>query len=65
MGKLLGQILMESGMITIDDLTEALEVQKSSGQKLGDVLICLGMITPEELEMVLEFQGEDEESQPE
>jgi len=55
---------MESGMITIDDLTEALEVQKSSGQKLGDVLIGLGMITPEELEMVLEFQGEGEENEP-
>ncbi len=61
MTKLLGQILMESGMITIDDLNEALEVQKSSGQRLGDILISLGMITPEELQMVLDFQDEDEE----
>jgi len=48
--------LMESGMITIDELTEALEIQKSSGQRLGDILINLNMITPEELQMALEFQ---------
>ncbi|MCK4923501.1 MAG: hypothetical protein KAS61_00925 [Spirochaetes bacterium] len=58
MAKLIGQVLMESGMITIDELTEAIEVQKSSGQKLGDVLISLDMITQEELEMALEFQNE-------
>ena len=59
--KLLGQVLMESGMITIDELNEAIEVQKSSGQKLGDILISLEMITPEELQMALEFQDEEEE----
>jgi len=47
---------MESGMITIDELNEALEIQKSSGQRLGDILINLNMITPEELQMALEFQ---------
>jgi type IV pilus assembly protein PilB len=56
--KLLGQVLMESGMITIDELNEAIEVQKSSGQKLGDVLISLDMITQEELEIALNFQSE-------
>ena len=58
MAKLIGQVLMESGMITIDELNEAIEVQKSSGQRLGDVLITLDMITQEELEMALEFQNE-------
>ena len=61
MAKLIGQVLMESGMITIDELNEAIEVQKSSGQKLGDVLISLGIITQEELEMALEFQNEGED----
>ncbi len=56
MSHLLGQVLMESGMITIDELNEALEIQKSSGQRLGDILINLNMITPEELQMALEFQ---------
>lgn len=59
MPKLLGQILMESGMVTIDDINEALETQKSTSQKLGDILISMEVITPEELEMVLEFQGQD------
>jgi len=61
--KLLGQVLMESGMITIDELNEAIEIQKSSGQRLGDILISLNMITQEELEMALEFQGEEEEEE--
>ena len=52
---------MESGMITIDEVNEALEVQKNSGQKLGDILINLDMITPEELQMALDFQGGEEE----
>jgi len=61
--KLLGQVLMESGMVTIDEINEALDVQKSSGQKLGDVLISLGIITQEELDMALDFQddGDDED----
>lgn len=61
MAKLLGQVLMESGMVTIDEINEALDVQKSSGQKLGDVLISLGIITQEELQMALDFQRDDEE----
>ena len=61
MGKLLGQVLMESGMISIDELNEAIEVQKSSGQRLGDVLINLGTISQDDLEMALEFQDGGEE----
>ncbi len=60
MAKLIGQVLMESGMITIDELNEAIEVQKSSGQRLGDVLINQGVITAEELQMALEFQMDEE-----
>jgi hypothetical protein len=52
---------MESGMVSIDEINEALDVQKSSGQKLGDVLISLGIITQEELEMALDFQNEGED----
>ncbi len=58
MSRLLGQVLMETGMISIDDLNEALEVQKSSGQRLGDILINMDIITPEELQMALDFQGD-------
>jgi type IV pilus assembly protein PilB len=61
MAKLLGQVLMESGMITIDELNDAIEIQKSSGQRLGDVLLSLDMITEDELKMALSFQNEDED----
>jgi type IV pilus assembly protein PilB len=61
MAKLLGQVLMESGMLTIDELNEAIEIQKSSGQRLGDVLLSLNMITEDELKMALSFQNEDED----
>jgi predicted transcriptional regulator len=54
----IGQVLMESGMITIDDLSEAIEIQKSSSQRLGEILIGMGSITEEELQMALEFQEE-------
>jgi len=54
--KPIGQILMESGMITIDDLNEAIEIQKSSSQRLGEILIGMGSITEEELQMALDFQ---------
>jgi len=54
--KLLGQVLMEAGMMTIDDLTAALEIQKSTGQKLGEVLLGMGVVTAEQLKMALEFE---------
>ena len=52
----LGNILVGAGIITIDELTEALEVHKSTGQKLGETLLSLGMITIEDLQMALDFQ---------
>ncbi|MBN2323963.1 MAG: hypothetical protein JXQ30_09520 [Spirochaetes bacterium] len=55
-----GQILTGSGLITIDDLNEALEIQKSTGQMVGEILLSMEMITPEELEMALEFQKSTE-----
>lgn len=56
MKKLLGQVLMEAGMMTIDDLNAALEIQKSTGQKLGEVLLGMGVVTAEQLKMALEFE---------
>jgi predicted transcriptional regulator len=52
----LGNILVGAGIITIDELNEALEIQKSTGHKLGETLINLGMISIEDLQMALDFQ---------
>jgi len=60
MSKRLGQILMETGMLTIDELNEALNTQKNTGQKLGEVLLELGLVSQEELDMALGFQDDEE-----
>jgi type IV pilus assembly protein PilB len=53
--KRLGDLLVEAGLITPEQLQEALK-EKAQGQKLGDVLLQLGYITEQQLIEVLEFQ---------
>jgi type IV pilus assembly protein PilB len=53
--KMLGQVLMESGLVSIEDINTALETQKATGQKLGEVLIAMGVLTREQLTRALEF----------
>ncbi|KAB3527702.1 type II secretion system protein GspE [Alkaliphilus serpentinus] len=54
--KRLGDILVESGIITHESLKRALELQKSTGKKLGEVLIEKGFIEEKAMIEVLEFQ---------
>lgn len=54
--KRLGDILLESGLVTADQLKEALATQKELGKKLGEVLIEKGYITQKSIIEVLEFQ---------
>ncbi len=56
MSGLLGEILVEAGEITIDQLNEALEFQKENGGLLGEVLVGLGYIQDEELKQHLKDQ---------
>ncbi|MCA9401763.1 MAG: Flp pilus assembly complex ATPase component TadA [Candidatus Omnitrophica bacterium] len=44
-----GQILLKEGVITQEQLNNAIEKQKNKKQRLGDVLIDLGFITEEHL----------------
>ena len=53
--KRLGDLLVEAGLITEDQLQIALK-EKSQSQKLGDVLLQKGYITEQQLIEVLEFQ---------
>ncbi|WP_046173972.1 GspE/PulE family protein [Domibacillus indicus] len=53
--KRLGDLLVESGLISEEQLSLALTEKKSS-QKLGDVLLSRGFITEQQLIEVLEFQ---------
>lgn len=47
--KRLGDILQEKGLLSQEQLNEALEYQRTTGDKLGEALIKLGFISPEDI----------------
>jgi len=53
-----GEILINSGLISEDELNKALEQQKSTGERLGDTLIEMGLVSPEEIISALSSQLE-------
>jgi len=54
--KRLGGILMSEGLVTPEQITEALEIQKDTGKMLGMVLVELGYITEYDLAKSLATQ---------
>lgn len=54
--KRLGDLLLEAGLITPEQLDKALGVQKKTRERLGKVLLNLGYITEGSMIEVLEFQ---------
>lgn len=52
----LGDILVNGGLITNDQLKEALDLQKTEGGRLGDLLVKKNYVTEQNLVEVLEFQ---------
>lgn len=54
--KRLGDLLLDAGIITSEQLAKALEVQKNTSDRLGNVLLALGYITEKNMVEVLEFQ---------
>lgn len=54
--KRLGEILMEKGIITREQLNEALAVQSSKGGLLGIILVEMGYLKPRILSSFLETQ---------
>jgi hypothetical protein len=55
----LGDIIVERGLITAEQLNQALELQRESGAKLGEVLVELGFITRVGLAGVITEQWDD------
>lgn len=53
--KMLGEILIENGLIVPEQLQEALEEQQFSHEKLGNILVNKGYIAEQQLLEVLEF----------
>ena len=54
--KRIGDLLVETGLITEEQLEDALSYQKQTKKRLGDTLIAKGYITEQQLIEVLEFQ---------
>lgn len=52
----LGDVLINNGVITIDQLKQALEAQKGTGRMLGEVLVDEGFLTEEEIAQALSNQ---------
>ena len=52
----LGELLIESGLLNVDNLKDALEVQKREGKRLGEVLIQMRIISEEEMAFALAMQ---------
>lgn len=52
----MGDLLIEAGMITPDQLEKALSEQKRTGERLGKVLCRLGYVRERDILEVLEFQ---------
>lgn len=58
MRKGLGQILIDAGQITIEQLEQTLDLQHKEGhsRKLGEILVEQGVVTPEKIATALSFQ---------
>ncbi len=54
--KRLGDLLLEVGMITKEQLNTAIDLQKKTNEKLGNALIKLGYVSEDDIIQVLEFQ---------
>lgn len=52
----IGQILLSRDIITKEQLEEALDVQRNTGEKLGEILIKKGFISDETLVELISFQ---------
>ena len=52
----LGELLIETGLLSIGKLKEALQVQKESGKRLGQILIDMKLISEEEIAFAVAMQ---------
>lgn len=54
--KRLGDLLVESGMVTEEQLQHVLNIQKTTGKKIGELFIEEGIVSENQIIEVLEFQ---------
>jgi hypothetical protein len=51
--KKLGEMLIHHKIITLEQLEEALKIQKNTEKRIGEILIDLGIVTQDEINWVL------------
>jgi type IV pilus assembly protein PilB len=56
MQKKLGEMLVDAGVISLEQLQEALESQRESGKRLGEMVVEMQMCTEDEVQNVLAEQ---------
>lgn len=56
----IGEILVQMGSLTEEQLNEALKEQKATGKRFGDLLMQKGWVTQEDIDRVVRRQIEDE-----
>src|SRR5512134_809754 len=54
--KRLGELLVETGLISAENLDKALAAQHSMGKRLGEVIVEMGLATEEEIAQALAVQ---------
>jgi len=52
----IGEVLVELGIVSDDEISHALEAQRSSGRRLGEVLLQEGLVKPRDLVRALAVQ---------
>ncbi|MDB9822609.1 ATPase, T2SS/T4P/T4SS family [Deltaproteobacteria bacterium] len=52
----LGELLIETGLLAVEQLTEALKTQQETGKRLGEILIEMNFISEEEMAFALAMQ---------
>lgn len=61
MKKRLGEILLEAGVITREQIDQAIQYQSKKGIKIGEALIEMGLVTEKQIREALEKQLEAQE----
>ncbi len=54
--KTIGSILLDVELVTPEDIEEALNLQKQTGQRLGEVLVSLGIVSDDDIRWALAEQ---------
>ena len=52
----LGELLVETGLLAPEQLTEALKIQETTGKRLGEILIEMKFVSEEEMAFALAMQ---------